>query len=113
MKDKIEQKLKKIEGDLKVYFDYINDKNVAAKDRSVVSFKFINEMMAFEALRSLVPDYKIELNTGVILAQGLGGVAGYVDIVDGAVVISPSYDAMLNNKEEYMKRKIEEAKAQA
>lgn len=110
MKEQIEQKLREIEGNLKIYFDYINDKSVAAKDRSVVSFKFMNEMMAFEALRELVPDYKYQLNTGIILAQGLGGVAGYVTIVDGKVNISSDYDVMLANKEAYLAKKIEDAK---
>lgn len=106
MKELIEQKLKGIEESLKIYFDFINTPTVAPKDRSVVSFKLMNEMIAFETLKELVPEYKMSLNTGTVLAMGLGGVSGYVGIIDGQVAISKEYDAMLANKEAYLAEKI-------
>jgi hypothetical protein len=108
MIEQITAKLKEIEASLEVYFAFINDKDHLPKDRSVVSFKFMNEMIAFETLRALVPGYVAKQQTGIIMAQGLGGVVGYVSIVDGKVVISPEYDRMLATKEAYMKKLVED-----
>lgn len=105
MKTKVLASIQQIEKDLEVYYKYINEPSTPKKDRSVVSFKLMNEMIALQTLSDLVPEYKPTASTGTIMAQGLGGVAGYVSIVDGSVVISSEFDAMVAQRDALLKAK--------
>jgi hypothetical protein len=105
MKNNIIASIQRIEKDLEVYYKYINDPATSKKDRSVVSFKLMNEMIALQTLSDLVPEYVPMSSTGTIMAQGLGGVAGYVSISEGKVVISSDFDAMIAQRDEFLKAK--------
>ena len=107
MKEIILESIKQKEKDLELYYAFINDLNVSKQDRSVVSFKLMNEMIALQTLNDLVPEYSPAPSTGIIMAQGLGGVAGYVSILDNKVTISEDYAVMLSRKDEYLKMKAD------
>lgn len=104
MKEQIIERLKKIEVDLDIYFKYVNDPTVDKKNRSVVSFKLMNEMLAFQTLKELVPEYVPAQSTGIVMAQGMAGVTGLVSIEQGQVRISSDYETLLKQKEEYLNK---------
>lgn len=104
MKEEIIKRLQKIEGDLDLYFKYINDPTIDKKNRSIVSFKLMNEMLAFETLHAFVPEYTPTQSTGIIMAQSMAGVTGLVSIEQGQVRISSGYDDLLKQREEYINR---------
>ncbi len=95
MREQLIEELQKIEANMEVYYRYTKDPAVERKNKSVVSFKLLNDLLAFEAIRKFVPDYKQSENTGTMLAQGLNQVVKFVSVVEGQVVISPEYDAVL------------------
>ena len=110
MKEQVIEKLKEMENNISVYTAFVNDMTNPGKDRSIVSFALLYEMLGFTAIKELVPDYVPSSTTSTSLAKGLGGVRGYTKIVDGKVVISSEYDQLLAMKEELLKKKQENGK---
>lgn len=105
MREIIVGKLKKMEDNLAIYNAYTQNPLNSQENRNLVSFKILYEMMGFVALHELVPDYVPTNETMGSMTQGLAGTTGFVDIVDGKVVISPSYRTVLAQKEQYLKDK--------
>lgn len=105
MKEQIIEKMQEIEKNLSLYQAFING-SASEDDRKVVSFKVLYEMMAFSALHDLVPGYEPSTGTEYMMTtNGLKKMAGYADIKDDKVVISPEYRALLTQRDEFLKNK--------
>lgn len=105
MKDKIIESLKQKEKDLAVYFAYVNDRSNPEKYRSIVSFKLMNEMMAYEALHEFVPEHVPESTTATIISGNLGNLSKFVSVQDGKIRVSQEYEAMLEQRDSFIKNK--------
>ncbi|MEI8136858.1 MAG: hypothetical protein WCH21_05985 [Bacteroidota bacterium] len=103
MKEKIIEKLKHIEDHLGIYSKATNDPTYPADDRGVVSFKMMYEMIAFATLSELVPEYKANETTDILVAQGLRNMKDLVSVQDGKIVVSSEYKELLKHKEEFLK----------
>lgn len=91
MKDVIIARLKKAEEDIEIYDAYVRDKTNDPRAISAAAFAAMYEMLAFSALHELVPDYIPSKGTQIRVAQSLGGVRGYVTVVDGKVRVHQDY----------------------
>ena len=101
MKEQLEARIKKLETDLALYNDFMNDPEKPLDDKKVVSFKVMFDMIAFDTLAEVL-QYKPLESTNAIM-QGLKGASEYVSVEDGKVVISPAYKEVMKMKEEYLK----------
>jgi hypothetical protein len=101
MKEQLEARIKKLEADLALYNEFMNDPEKPLDDKKVVSFKVMFEMIAFDTLAEVL-QYKPLESTNVIM-QGLKGASEYVSVDGGKVVISPMYKEVMKMKDDYLK----------
>lgn len=97
--------LRSMEADQRVYEEYLKDRTRRKEDLQVVHMKSFFDLLAFNKLKSLLPEYTPGEFVGKRLAQELGTAGNYVTIVDNQVVISPAYNEFLATKAEFLKHK--------
>lgn len=94
---KIEERISELEKNVEVYNNFVNDPSSLEDDKKVVAFKLFYDMVACSTLSELIgAPSKFALATGFI------GVAKYVDVVGGKVVISAEYKEMLKMKNDFL-----------
>lgn len=94
-----------MENDQRAYDEYLKDRTRSKEDLQVVHMKAFFELIAFNTMRKLVPDYIPGDFVGKKLAQELSTVGDFVSVVGGQVAISPAYSEFLLTKEKYLKSK--------
>lgn len=107
MEDKIVERLRKIESNIKAYNTFVNSPSSNVEDRKIVSFTLLYEMMAFKTLQEFAPgDYEPSETTELTVANALKDATNYVSINDNNnVVIAPEYKALLKQRDEWLKNK--------
>lgn len=103
MNKNIEQELKNLETSIPIYSNAVSDKSISEKDRRLISFKLLYEMISFSTLKEFITDYVPSSNIELILAEGLRNTKDLVEIQDGKIKISSEYDNLLKQREEFLK----------
>lgn len=95
--------LKGMEADQAIYDIFLKDRTRRKEDLQVVHMRAFFDLIAFNHLKKLVPDYIPGEFVGKKIGQELTTVADYVSIVNNEVVISPQYEEFLALKASYKK----------
>lgn len=103
LKDKILERIKELEENLAVYETFVNDKSNPEDDRKVAAFKLFYDLVSYSALTDVLDGYEALPQIKYQMAVAFKGVTGYVNVVDGKVVISDEYRELLKMKDEFLK----------
>lgn len=106
MKEEITNTLVQLEKDLAIYNEAAQNSNLPETHKGPVSFKFLSEMIRYNTLRELVPDYTPGMSSEVMVAQGLAENGKLVSINDGKVVVSPQFEELIKLQNQFKNGKI-------
>lgn len=103
LKDKILERIEELEKNLEVYDQYVNDKSTPEDDRKIAAFKLFYDLVSYSALVEVLEDYEASAKLKYQMAIAFKGVTGYVNVVNGKVVVSDEYRELLKMKDEFLK----------
>lgn len=95
MREDIINTLKQLEKDLVVLHKAVYDNSLPNHHKGPVSFKFLHDMIKYNTLKALVPDYESAEIQEIVLAQGMLESAKMVTVEGDKIIISPQFEELM------------------
>jgi hypothetical protein len=106
MKEQLIEQLKQLEKDLVIYNAAAQNPETSDLHKGPISFKVLTEMIKYNTLLDLVPEFTSSTSPEIMVAKSLAENTKLLSIQDGKVVVSSQFEELIKLQNQYKNGKI-------
>jgi len=106
MKEQLIEQLKQLEKDLVIYNAAAQNPETSESHKGPISFKVLTEMIKYNTLLDLVPEFTSSTSPEITVAKSLAENNKLLSIQDGKVVVSSQFEELIKLQNQYKNGKI-------
>jgi len=106
MKEQLIEQLKQLEKDLVIYNAAAQNPEILESHKGPISFKVLTEMIKYNTLLDLVPEFTSSTSPEITVAKSLAENNKLLSIQDGKVVVSSQFEELIKLQNKYKNGKI-------